>query len=208
MSAVGEDIKQAFIDVGTAYSILRDSGTISGEFCKDKENRQVTKPFIKEFLREVDLPYDTQIIPGDVVSFDVTDEVFIVTGTTPQLLENEIIKKSSVFYKCNVLGVLQSPVDEDEYDTNYHREARFELKRANCYGLMTEALYGHDLDTDEELGAIGVENHELYVPGSYALKVLDRFQPVSGENEFYKVESVKKRKFNNVFVGIISEDTR
>jgi hypothetical protein len=71
---------------------------------------------------------------------------------------------------------------------------------------MTEPLFSGDLDTDEQLGLIGIKKDELYIPKSYGIQVLDRYQPVSGE--YYQVESIKIRRFPGVDVAILGEDTR
>ena len=57
-----------------------------------------------------------------------------------------------------------------------------------------------------ELGTIGIEKHEMYIPSIYYVQELDRFSPASGE--YYRVESIKQRRFKGVDVVVLSEDTR
>jgi hypothetical protein len=71
---------------------------------------------------------------------------------------------------------------------------------------VTTQLYGHDLQTDIEIGYIGVEGHELYVQSSIGTKVGDRVR-ISAE-EYFRVKAVKKRRFSAVDVCDLEEETR
>lgn len=201
---IGDDIKETLEDVGTAYTVLRDSGNVSGEYLDYLINRQITKPFIREFFLEASLSYDTGAIAGDVVQFDTTEDVYLIMNKTPELFENSIVTNECTLYKANVSGELLRP--SETRDTQYHKIPEWQTVKSNCYALQTEALYGHDLDTDEELGLLRVENHELYIPHSIGIQLLDRFEPSSGE--FYRVETIKKRRYSNVDVCELGEDTR
>lgn len=203
----GVDLKEVYEDVGSFFLRLSGESFVDSCFGKVATNRQVTKPFIREFFQEVDLPYDTDIVSGDVVQQDISDEVFLVMNRTPRIFENEIISFGCVFYKCNVSGELTRPSDEESWDGNYHQHQGWESVKEVVYGLLTEALYGHSLDSDSELGEIGLENHELYVSNTVGARVLDRYIAVSGE-EWHKVETIKKRRYNQIDVLGLSEDTR
>ena len=204
---LGVDLKEVYEDVGVALSKLSGGAFVSTCYGKVALNRQVTKPFIREFFQEVALPYDTAILPGDVVQQIVSEEVFLVMNKTPRIFENEIIDYGCVFYKCNVSGELVRPSAEETWDSNYKQIQGWTEVEPIVYGLLTEALYGHDLDGDKELGQIGLENHELYVSHNAGVQILDRYVAVSGE-EWHKVETIKKRRYNNVDVCELAEDTR
>ena len=203
---IGPDIKEVYEEVGTAFTILRTGGDVAGGHLHFNLNRQVTKPFIREFFVEAFFAYDTGTQPGEVLKFDTTADVYLVMNKTPQLFEDEIIQYHGVLYKCNVSGELQRPSGEAEWDTDYRKQTVFETLESECYALQTEALYGHDLDTDEELGMLGVENHELYLSASWEIRQLDRYVPVSGEN--FRVDVIKKRRYPAVDVAELSKDTR
>ena len=207
MGDVGEDIKEAYEAAGSSFTILRGDDEIGGGYFKDKLNRLVTKPFIREFFLEVSLAYDTVVLPGEVVRMDTTTEVYLVMNLTPQVLENEIIAYHCVFYKCNVSGELKRPTETDGgWGDDYRINAGFSTFTSGCYALQTEALYGHDLETDEELGMLGLENHELYVPHSVGVQIHDRYEPVSGE--YYRAETIKTRRYNGIDVVGLAQDTR
>lgn len=204
-NGLGPDIKEVYEEVGIGFTLLR-AIEIPGGFMHYSLNRQVTKPFIREFFLEAFLSYDTPATAGEVLRFDVTGDIFMVMNKTPQTFENEIIQYHAVLYKCNVSGELLR-VSGETWNDNYQMNPVYQTVRANAYGLMTEALYGHDLETDEELGQIGVENHELYLPASFGPKILDRYIPYSGEWP-YKLETLKTRRFPAVYVAELAKDTR
>ncbi len=203
---IGDDIKETFEDVGTAYIVLRDIGNVSGEYLDYSINRQITKPFIREFFLEATLSYDSEVITGDTIRFDTTSDVYLVMNKTPELFENAVVTNECTLYKTNVSGELLRPSGEAWATQTYRKEPQWQTVKSDCYALQTEALYGHDLDTDEELGLLGVENHELYIPHSVGLQVLDRFEPASGE--YYRVETIKTRRYPNIDVAEMGEDTR
>jgi len=204
--SLGEDIEEAIEDVGTAFTILRDSGDVTGEYLDFEINTQITKTFIREFFLEATLSYNTSAIAGDLIKFDITENVYLVMNKTPELFENAIITNECTLYKANVSGELLRPSGEAWDTQTYHKETQWNSIKSNCYALQTEALYGHDLDTDEELGLIGVENHELYIPHSTGVQKLDRYESVS--DEYYRVETIKTRRYGNVDVIELGEDRR
>ena len=203
---LGTDIKEVLEEVGAAITVLRSAGDISGEFFDFDLNAQVTKPFIREFFLEAMVSYDTNAVLGDVVEIDETGERYIVMNKTPELVENAVMNYSCVFYKTNVSGELLRPSGEVRSSQTYHKQTIFNSVGAECFALMTEPLFSGDLDTDEQLGLIGIKKDELYIPKSYGIKALDRYQPVSGE--YYIVESIKTRRYPGVDVAILGEDTR
>uniref|UniRef100_A0A6M3J720 Uncharacterized protein n=1 Tax=viral metagenome TaxID=1070528 RepID=A0A6M3J720_9ZZZZ len=213
MSGIATDIKSVYAEVGIKFDIVRDSGIISGEYLDWEPNQQVTKPFIREFFLECALAYDTDASEGEVIQFMPSGEVnggerYLLMNKTPDIFENEIIKYDGVLYKCNVSGELFRPSGEAEWDTTqtYRKVTSFEQVREVAFALQSESLFGSDMDTNEELGLLGIEKHELYIPLSFGIQELDRYSPVSGE--YYRVDSIKKRRFKGVDVCILSEDTR
>jgi len=71
---------------------------------------------------------------------------------------------------------------------------------------MTEPLFGTDTEIEDELGVMGIERSELYIPSSYGITELDRYQPYSGE--YYMVKKVLERRFSGVDVCELIEDNR
>lgn len=206
MSDLGDDINEVHAEVGNSFGLVRSGQAINtGEYLIPKINRQVTKPFIREFFLEASFDWDSVTQAGDIVQLNDGRD-FMVMNLTPVMFQDETIEKVGTLYKCNVSGQIMRPSETEGWDADYREVGSFTQVSQNVYALQTEALYGHKLDLGSELGELGLENHELYLPASSGIKVFDRYQPVSGE--YYKVETIKKRRFDNVWVCEISEDTR
>lgn len=202
MTTLADDIKEVIIEIGTSITILRESGNVLGEYIYGKINKQVTKPFIREFFMEAWLPTDSEVVAGDVIELS-DGRKFIVMNKTPSMFEDATYRYDSVIYKSNVTAKLQRPTETRE---NYTITTTFSTIKETVYALVTESLYGNELDIDEELAAMGVMSEDCYVPSSVGVEYLDRFW--ISETEYYQVEVVKKRRFENVDLIILGEDTR
>lgn len=206
MTTLGDDIKDVFTEVGTAYNIIRDAEVLSGEFLDETLNRQVTKPFVKEFFLEVSLPFDTRAVGGDVIQFIKDSRTFLIVHINPEDFENLSVTQESVLYKANVSGELLRPSGEG-WDANYQYGGDVMTSvRTPAYGLLTERLFGPDIEQSVVIGQIEIEGQSLYMPSHYGVQPLDRYQVGSGE--YYKIEAVEERRFNGVDVCKIVEDTR
>lgn len=203
---IGPDIDEVLDEVGTSFTILRDSGNLTGEKTYFKSNSQVTKPFIREFFLEAWFPYNTQAVGGDYVQFITTQDIYIVMNITPSMFEDAVIKYDVVLYKCNVQLDILRPYESDDWDANYQKLTSWQMIAGRKWGLVTTPLYGHDLATDEELGYLGLEVHELYLPENLGVQTLDRIRLTS--LEFFRVETIKPRRYEGVNVFEIGEDTR
>ena len=201
--SIGPDIKEVLAEVGVKYVVLRDSGNLTGEYLTYKPNAQVTKPFIREYFLEASLSYDTNVVAGDIIQFSTTSDTYIVMNRTPALFENTVIKYEIVLYKTNVLIDLLRPSVVRNAQTYQMRTVWTPIK-SQAKALISVPMFGIALDTNEELGLIGIGNYELYVPSSYGAQVLDRVRISS--SEFYRIETVKSRRYKDVDVLDIGED--
>ncbi len=205
MSEIGNDIKEVFEEVGTGYAFSHEGvQSASGEFLVYEINAQVTKPFVREYFLECEVPWDSGIVVGDHITFDDARN-FLCMNKTPEHFENEVILFQAVLYKTNVIVDLFRSSGED-WDANYLRAQNWHPIQTSLPVLITESLYGHDLETDEELGQIGLENHEMYIPSWVGVEILDRVEWTSGE--FYQVETIKARRYEGMDVVELGEDTR
>lgn len=205
MASIGESIKSVYRKIGTGITVIRDTGNVSGEYIDSDTNKQVTKPFVAEFFRNASFPYDTDLITGDIIQFDITFDRYMVMNKSPEMFANTIAEHAGVLYKCNVSGEILRPSGELR-DSQYHTAQAFDTIREDCFGLLTEPLYAGELETEEELGLLGIEKEELYVPASYDIRVLDRYQSMSGE--YYMVTTIRKHKYQGCVVAVLEEDLR
>ena len=203
---VGADIKEVLADVGTKILIVRATRNISGEFIKYQLNAQVTKPFIREFFLDAIVSHDTRVVSGDIIEFKETSGRYLIVTKTPYMLENEVIQYNVVLYKTNVKINLERPQEIRSPQTLLSRTSWTRIK-TNVDALLTSPLFGVSLDTDEPIGLLGIERGEMYIPSSYGAQRLDRIV-IFGTNEYYRVESIKKRRYEDVEVVEVGEDVR
>lgn len=199
--SIGPDLKEAMNEIGvTALIVNKPLITEKVQFVL---NKQVTKPFIREFFTEIVLVYDTAIESGDTLQIGTIR--YLVMNKTPSYFEDAIIKHTGVLYKANAVGYLQR--QDVSRGTNLQKvQTWLTISGENPVDvLMTEALYDNKL-VAEELGELGFEKHEIYIPNRFGFKIQDRFY--IDADSYYRVITVKKRKYQNIDVCEIDVDTR
>jgi hypothetical protein len=209
MSSVGRDIAEVFNDVGAKVFI---NETPVFDFIDSDLNTQVSNPFIREHMIEATLPYDTIIQPGDIINFEATQQRFLVVNYIPDVFENEVAAISTTIYKCNVYGYFYrekeiAADDNTPMNLRYKRQVCWELVDQN-YLVFTSALRGNTSEMlgTQDFGDIVVKRHIVYLPSSMNIKTKDRLY--IDDTEYYQVGNVEKRRFNNVMVISLHEDTR
>lgn len=203
--SIGPDIKDALKEVAITATILRDSGNVENEYIDYDPNAQVTKPFVQEFFLECSLTYDTQIVIGDIIQFDTTTDKYLVMNKTANQFENAVISYNGILYKSNTVVDVYRPVDIENRDDQYLHHTIWTLVKADVNVLLTTALHGYDLE-DSEIGKLSVKDLELYISTSVGAQELDRI--IVSSREYYKIETVKKRRYSAVDVCDLGNDTR
>jgi hypothetical protein len=206
MATLGDDIGEVFEEVGVHFSVIRGGEAFdSGEYLVYDLNRQVTKPFIREHFLEAEMSYIASLRTGDIAVFD-DGRKFLVMNRTAEQFENEAVLQNAVLYMSNAsVRILRS--EGEDWDENYLKIPRWSpIHSGEVDALITEALYGHSLESDKELAMIGIENHELYIPKWVGIEVRDRVEWSSGE--FYQINTVMKRRYSGIDVAELGVDTR
>lgn len=199
------DISDVFAEVGVAFTIERLGVPVGGtEYLTYTANRQVTKPFVREYFLESVFTAFTDVQNGDVVTFIETGESFIVMNCTPDLFENNIIRYLAVLYKTNVLIDIYHP-----HNTTIGYNTTFDFQRtyASQKALIAEPLFGNIEAFDEHTGIYNLEKNQLFISLDYAIEEQDRVV-IPSTNEVYRIESVVRRRFPNAIVADLGEDTR
>lgn len=206
---VGEDIAEVFAEVGAKVWLER---TGESAFIDYEMNAQVSNPFIREHMIEGTLPYNTNILPGDILRLDADEIRYLVVNYIPELFENEIVSISTTLYKCNVFGKFYKEVDVIP-DENAPMSQRFSRQIAwQCVGesyvVFTSSLRGgtSEMLGTQDFGDIITKHNILYLPSNVEIKPKYRFY--IDDDEYYQVGNVEKRRFNNVAVVSLTEDTR
>lgn len=203
---IGPDIKEAIIEVGTKFSIIREGGNITGEYLTHASNAQVTKPFIREFFLEGTMQYDTQAVSGDIIEFGATSKRYLISHITPTLFENAVIRYEVVLYLANVIVSILRPF-ENRNANSYLMRTGWSIIKSGVNLVLTTPLFGQSLEGDQELGLLSVQMHEVYAPSSYGITYLDRLK-ILATGEYWRVEAVRKYRYEGVDVIDVGEDVR
>lgn len=200
------DIADVLEEVGLSFNIERLGVAVDcdTEYLTYVPNTQVTKPFVREHFLETAFKSDTCVQNGDVLNFVVSGDSYLVMNNTPDFFENEIIRYLAVLYKTNVtIDILRPQNTTVGYNTSFNFTTIHSAKKALVYA----PLFGNIGRIDDDAGAFGLDKHELYLPLGYGLKEIDRIQ-ISGTSEYYRVDTVILRRFPNMVVAGLKEDTR
>jgi len=201
----GPDIKETLQEIGTPFTIIRDSGNITGEYLYYVTNRQVTKPFVREFFLEAVMQHDTEVVSGDVLALSSDTRVFLVAVMTPRNFEGAAFDNQTTILKCNVSGELQR-FSGESYNEDYELQYTWNTIRSNCYGILTEELYGNFVDQKSPAGQLLNKGMLLYIPKHVGLQPLDRY--VSSSGEAWKVEEIERFVYSGVDVAHVEIDER
>ena len=98
------------------------------------------------------------------------------------------------------------PTEEDWPTLTFHIFTVWSTVKDDVYALITDPLFGTDIETDEELGVFGIVKKEFYIPSSVGVMENDRVR--ISLNEYYRVRSVLGNRFDGIDVCILDEDNR
>ena len=206
--SIGPDLAEVYAEVGTLIKILKPDGTeVLGEYLDVDINRQVTKPFIREFFMEAAFSYTTAVVGGDVVEFIVDGRKFLVMNLTAEVFENQIINNNAVLYKCNEVATIKRLI-KGGWNDDYVQERVWPNVIVGVPILLTERFFGTGLGAVEpqDFMEYDILDNQMYISEYYGVKPLDRVW--LSDTEFFQVDFVEKRKFEGVWSCVLSEDTR
>ena len=203
--SVGTNIKKAFAQVGTTYTIRRDSGNFSGETLIYEAETESRLPFDREHFINAMLAYDTIVIEGDLLELSNGERV-LVANKTPDMFKDADVLYEARLYKCNISsGELFRPSGEVWSDQTYHKDPVWTPIKTGLSGLIVETS-GVKLSNQEELGLLSISKLEFYSASGEDLRVMDRLQVRSGE--YYLINAIKRSIFAAINISELTEDTR
>lgn len=201
--SVGSDLQKAFQKVGISFTIKRPV-VLSGEYLIYDIPAATRDAFDREVTLDATLQYNTVVIEGDVLEL-VDGRRVLVAHKTPDIFQDAVVTQETTLFKCNVTnGVLMRQSGERNTQT-YHYDPDWETIKSGINAVLVE-VNGNQLSDQEEPVLVSVSKLEMYVPSGEDIRVLDRFQPFSGE--YYKVDVKKSHTYPNISVIELSEDTR
>jgi len=203
--SIGSDIKKAFEAVGSTYLIKRkNSPFLSGEYCVYEISTALRVPFDREFVYQASLSYDTLAVEGDILLFS-DGEQFLLANKDPEQFANSPVVFESKLLKINVISGEIYRSSGETWDSQYHKIPIWSLTESGVGGLLIETTEVK-LEEKEDFGKPSTNISQLYIPNTMDIKVLDRFQPTSGE--YYQVNALRKRVFPGLIIVEVSEDMR
>ncbi|RLF28756.1 MAG: hypothetical protein DRN14_03620 [Thermoplasmata archaeon] len=200
------DIADVLEEVGLSFTIEHMGVPVPDvvEYLTYTPNTQVTKPFVREHFLEVAFRSDTSVLSGDIITFVVSGDSYLVMNNTPDFFENEIIRYLAVLYKTNVLIDILRP---QHTTVGYNTQFDFVVVVSAQKALIYAPLFGNIGRVDPDAGSYALDKEELYTPIAYDLREVDRVR-ITGTSEFYQVNTVILRRFPAVAVSGLREDTR
>lgn len=202
------DIKEVYTELGSIASIANRTPVITGERVIYEINAQATKPFIREHHLDATFPYDTLMEAGDVLFVENMQKYYMAMNKTADMFADGIVEWSVVLYLCNLptTACFLRPIEIRD-PVSYDIVAGWQVfAPPPVYGLLTDRIYGTNLEQGEIVGQTPLWRVDCYLPKWYGLKPLDRVFVSS--NEYYKVESVEYYNYPGVAVALMVEDTR
>jgi len=220
MANIGEKLKTVFRKLGTAYTILRDGVAISGEYL-DQEEQTSNSEFQVEFVRKGSLFYDTEVVAGDVIRYDLSGEAeenkehFLVVSLDTDTFKNKIITKKALLYKASQ-DILHYRLSGEINEATEEQVMHWNLE-ATTRGLVLNESSSLVNEGEAPYAVAPRMSLKAYVSKALNVLTLDRIA-LSGETVLFEesvtepvnflVEAVQRHLFRGVDVVVLREDTR
>ena len=210
--SIGEDIKQAYIDIGAAYTILRPDGNIEGEYGRFgnfssgfNQIGNFTSGFNAHGAK-AELPYDTQAIPGDVLWLPAANDTYLIVHTENEIIENNLILKKADLLRTNVVFSHYHLVTAGR-KPDMTPDATWSLLGSGLLGCFIRNLSsGKDYMGGSQAGPVGMyEDALLFAPVYYGVETGHRVNPGAME---YMVKETEMNTYPGIVICAITEDTR
>lgn len=212
-SGIGPDIKEVYEELGASIDIVSRNPVITGEKLIYEINSQATKPFIREHHVDCNFPYDSVLVPGDVVLIKKIDKYYMVMNKTPELFEDSVVEYSAIMYLCSLPTTAHIVRPVDIRDKSMDSPSGYDVisgwtmvADSPVYGLMSDRVFGSAVETGLIVGQDLIWRIDLYLPKWYDIKPLDRL--IISATEYYKIEQIEAYNFPGSVVAMLVEDTR
>lgn len=206
MAGIGDDIKAVLEELGSSTTIYKYGGTTITEVMDLETFPTSSTEFIRQYFGVLSVAYDSAIAPGDIVF--INNCYYLVILTDRMFFENAPVDITVPACRCNVYGSLKrlSTVTNADYiKVPTWTDVTVEPLRA----LQYEDKSGNFQEIEGHLMSFNKEQHSLLLPVFVPVQVDDRWYPShSNLNEFYRISSIDTRRFENVSICALEEDTR
>jgi hypothetical protein len=188
--SIGADIEDVLEELGMTVSVIRPNVTTVQEKIEISTPYRVSQPFIREFLSEGSLRYNTAIQPGDILTGVKTGLSYLVMSINPEGFEDEVIEYVAFLYKCNRKGIILQQVDADDWDQQYRSTMRWEHVYTEVipFLLYDKQAFDRAITLQYTWEQFASTSAELYFSGWYDVPTLSRlriFQQDLGTWQFW-----------------------
>lgn len=205
MGDIGEDIKEAFTEVGRDFVIERVAGDVTGEYLLLDADYYAG---ISNLQLKCNFFYDTVVESGDLINMD--GRRFIVSSVEPNEEENEIYLMVSELFECNVVGAISRHTEGTPYyDPNTFRTApAFSVVYSDVYGCLVESLGVMSIRTskDIQINMQSTGEQVIMFPKYNVIKAEDVYTLSGGTK--YRIKTVEPRLSTDMQIAHTEVDVR
>jgi len=201
--AISEDIEQVINELGPLVVVYDHNTQTSNEEHIDY-NRDVraTTPFDSSFFIECDLPYNSTAKPGDKITFQATNENYLLATLDTEIFEASVVVKEGVLYKCNTTIEVQEK--SGERNSDYVMETVWNPVFSGEHALFTGTLSEQNIN-DERYARIYSKTRSLFASIDLPIEQEHRCL-VNGEA--YRVDLVEPDRLPGLKICSLSLDNR
>jgi hypothetical protein len=189
--SIGADIAEVLNELGMVATVSRPGTTSFQEKIEVEVPYRISQPFIREFLAEGGLRYNTRIQSGDILVVSKSGYQYLVMSLLPEGFEDEIIEWTAFLYKCNRKGIVLKQVDTDDWDANYQNTMRWEpvYEEIIPFLLYDKQAFDRAITLQYTWEQFASTSNELYMSGWYEIPTLGRLRIFEEDFSEWKIWS-------------------
>ena len=201
---IGYDIADVLDELGMCVEIQERVRPIIEKVDYDS-NSQMTKPFNAEHFLMMMFTHASQIVAGDLLYAVAQNVHYRVMNCFPEIFEDTVIYKQGIVYKCNEVVSVYRPEEVRDPKT-LRMITGWRPIHAGVRCLVTDKLYGSELNTEMSFIQLDLRSRILYFPKKYEVLQKDRVMVMGGRP--YEVTNIETNTYPGMNVIYLEEDTR
>lgn len=201
---IGYDIADVLDELGMCVEIQERVRPIIEKVDYDS-NSQMTKPFNAEHFLMMMFTHASQIVAGDLLYAVAQNVHYRVMNCFPEIFEDTVIYKQGIVYKCNEVVSVYRP-EETRDPKTLRMVTGWRPIHASVRSLVTDKLYGSELNTEMSFIQLDLRSRILYFPKKFEVLQKDRVMVMGGKP--YEVTNIETNTFPGMNVIYLEEDTR
>lgn len=201
---IGYDIADVLDELGMCVEIQERVRPIIEKVDYDS-NSQMTKPFNAEHFLMMMFTHTSQIVAGDLLYAVAQNVYYRVMNCFPEIFEDTVIYKQGIVYKCNEVVSVYRP-EETRDPKTLRMVTGWRPIHASVHSLVTDKLYGSELNTEMAFIQLDLRSRILYFPKKFEVLQKDRVMVMGGKP--YEVTNIETNTFPGMNVIYLEEDTR